>query len=189
MAVISSPFGESMCSATRLWPICATTIGVHDKCNALTFGHTRTVLSDPLAGTSSLLWFFEQTTRCCGSDWRSGELRWALKGRTAAAVATSSMSCASRLAKRTFAIALNSHTFFSRLRVSAHPSVRPSTRRGYPFEKVQENVEAEIMEVIASEARESYDPSIVMEVRNDTPEQMEEGLDAIAGWVEQCRSM
>ena len=45
------------------------------------------------------------------------------------------------------------------------------------------------MEVIASEARESYDPSIVMEVRNDTPEQMEEGLDAIAGWVEQCRSM
>lgn len=57
------------------------------------------------------------------------------------------------------------------------------------MEKIQENVEAEIMEVVASEARESYDPSIILELRNDTPEQMEEGLDTIISWVEQCRSM
>jgi broad-specificity NMP kinase len=45
------------------------------------------------------------------------------------------------------------------------------------------------MEVIAAEARESYDSSVVMEVVNDTPEQMETAIESIAAWVQQCRSM
>eukprot|EP00035_Acanthoeca_spectabilis_P024054 m.452125 g.452125 ORF g.452125 m.452125 type:complete len:174 (-) comp20271_c0_seq1:356-877(-) len=62
-------------------------------------------------------------------------------------------------------------------------------KRGYPEAKIQENVQAEIMEVIAAEARESYDSSVIMEVQHDSPEQMESALETIAGWVQQCRSM
>lgn len=66
---------------------------------------------------------------------------------------------------------------------------RKHVGRGYPEAKIQENVQAEIMEVIAAEARESYDSSVIMEVQHDSPEQMESALETIAGWVQQCRSM
>lgn len=54
--------------------------------------------------------------------------------------------------------------------------------------KIQENNEAEIMEVILNDARESYAPEIVVELQSETPEQMEQNLERILSWVEAWRS-
>lgn len=66
------------------------------------------------------------------------------------------------------------------------PRSRPS--RGYQMNKIQENNEAEIMEVILNDARESYAPEIVVELQSETPEQMEQNLERILSWVEAWRS-
>ena len=63
------------------------------------------------------------------------------------------------------------------------------THRGYPESKISENIQAEIMEVVAEEARASYDHSILLELVNNTPEQLEESIETIANWVAQCRAM
>lgn len=59
--------------------------------------------------------------------------------------------------------------------------------RGYPQEKIQENVQAEIMEVILAEARESYKHDIILELPNNDVEQMERNIAVIEQWVNQCR--
>ncbi|GAA5958166.1 hypothetical protein JCM8115_004002 [Rhodotorula mucilaginosa] len=61
-------------------------------------------------------------------------------------------------------------------------------KRGYQMNKIQENNEAEIMEVILNDARESYAPEIVVELQSETPEQMEQNLERILSWVEAWRS-
>jgi adenylate kinase len=50
------------------------------------------------------------------------------------------------------------------------------TSRGYSAEKVQENVQAEIMQVILEEAREAYKPELVLEVRNDNIQQLQANI-------------
>uniref|UniRef100_A0A6B2LM34 Adenylate kinase isoenzyme 6 homolog n=1 Tax=Arcella intermedia TaxID=1963864 RepID=A0A6B2LM34_9EUKA len=55
--------------------------------------------------------------------------------------------------------------------------------RGYSEKKIQENVEAEIMQVVLDEARDSYREDIVWEVQSNTIEEMEESVNRIADWV------
>ncbi|KAM3071991.1 factor activating pos9 [Clarireedia jacksonii] len=59
--------------------------------------------------------------------------------------------------------------------------------RNYPEAKLQENLDAEIMEVLLEEARESYDEEIVVELRSDTSEEMESNVERIEGWIKQWK--
>ncbi|KAJ2779453.1 factor activating pos9 [Coemansia javaensis] len=56
--------------------------------------------------------------------------------------------------------------------------------RGYKQNKIQENVECEIMQVVLDEARESYKADIVMELPSNTVEDMEANVDKIVAFVE-----
>lgn len=55
--------------------------------------------------------------------------------------------------------------------------------RNYNELKLQENLDCEIMEVILQEARDSYIPDIVIELRSDSAEEMDENVDRIVSWV------
>lgn len=59
------------------------------------------------------------------------------------------------------------------------------TARQYNEKKRSENVEAEIMQVVLEEARESYDLEIVQELRSDTVEEMESNVERCKLWVKQ----
>lgn len=61
-------------------------------------------------------------------------------------------------------------------------------RRGYSLHKVQENVECEIMQTILDEARESYDPNIVQEIRSETYEDLEQNVSRVAQWLEMWKA-
>ncbi|KAI8895621.1 P-loop containing nucleoside triphosphate hydrolase protein [Globomyces pollinis-pini] len=56
--------------------------------------------------------------------------------------------------------------------------------RGYQTNKIQENVECEIMQVVLLEAHESYKPEIVVELVSTTIEEMEDNVNRIENWVE-----
>jgi len=58
-------------------------------------------------------------------------------------------------------------------------------KRGYPLKKIQENNEAEIMTIVADEARESYRPEIVVELQSNTMEDLEQNVTRIAEWISQ----
>jgi adenylate kinase len=58
------------------------------------------------------------------------------------------------------------------------------TERGYNEKKRSENVEAEIMQVVLEEARESYDLEIVQEVQSNTVEDMESNVERCKVWME-----
>ncbi|CBK21999.2 uncharacterized protein [Blastocystis hominis] len=62
------------------------------------------------------------------------------------------------------------------------------TERGYSLHKVQENVECEIMQTILDEARESYDPNIVQEIRSETYEDLEQNVSRVAQWLEMWKA-
>lgn len=57
--------------------------------------------------------------------------------------------------------------------------------RGYSLKKIQENNEAEIMQVVLEEARASYAPEIVIELQSDTTEQLEMNVARIVEWIKQ----
>ena len=59
--------------------------------------------------------------------------------------------------------------------------------RGYSTRKLQENVEAEIMQVILDEARESYREEIVVELPSNTIEDIESNLARTVAWLEAWR--
>lgn len=59
------------------------------------------------------------------------------------------------------------------------------TERGYNERKRNENLEAEIMQVVLEEARESYDVEIVQEVQSNTFEEMESNVERCKVWIEQ----
>ncbi|KAF2253663.1 P-loop containing nucleoside triphosphate hydrolase protein [Trematosphaeria pertusa] len=59
--------------------------------------------------------------------------------------------------------------------------------RGYKGKKLEENMDSEIMQVLLDEARESYREEIVVELRSDTAEDVEENLERVEMWVEQWR--
>lgn len=50
--------------------------------------------------------------------------------------------------------------------------------------KIQENNTAEIMNVVLEDARESYAPEVVVELRSESPDDVEENVARILSWVE-----
>ena len=59
------------------------------------------------------------------------------------------------------------------------------TERGYSDKKRSENMEAEIMQVVLDEAKESYDAEIVHEVQSNNVEEMDSNVDRCKAWVDQ----
>jgi len=59
--------------------------------------------------------------------------------------------------------------------------------RGYHLKKIQENNQAEIMEVVAEEARSSYPPEIVVELKSESTEDMEANVARIVEWINAWR--
>lgn len=55
--------------------------------------------------------------------------------------------------------------------------------RNYPEQKLQENLDSEIMEVLLDEARESYDEEIVIELRSDEAGDVEGNVGRIETWI------
>lgn len=68
----------------------------------------------------------------------------------------------------------DSRTLFDRL-----------TARGYAHEKVQENLDVELMDVLIEEARDAFAPEMVVELASATEEELEGNVARIAAWVEQ----
>ncbi|CAN3355124.1 adenylate kinase isoenzyme 6 homolog Fap7p [Diutina catenulata] len=58
-------------------------------------------------------------------------------------------------------------------------------KRNYNEVKIQENIDCEIMEVIAQEARDSYVPEIVIELTSNNADEMDDNVDRICQWVTQ----
>jgi adenylate kinase len=58
------------------------------------------------------------------------------------------------------------------------------TKRGYEQNKVTENVECEIMQVVLQEAREAYAEEIVQELQSNTVEEMETNVGRVEAWLQ-----
>ncbi|XP_018312851.1 adenylate kinase isoenzyme 6 isoform X2 [Mycetomoellerius zeteki] len=59
--------------------------------------------------------------------------------------------------------------------------------RGYSKKKLENNIEAEIFEIVIQEARNLFEPEIVHELTNDTPDELTRNVDRICQWVEQWK--
>ncbi len=59
--------------------------------------------------------------------------------------------------------------------------------RKYPEVKLQENIDAEIMEVLLQEAKDSYDENIVVVLTSNTSEEMDVNVDRIEAWLKQWK--
>merc|ERR1740123_2659882 len=57
------------------------------------------------------------------------------------------------------------------------------SERKYSKEKVSENVEAEIMQIILDEAVQTFGKQIVIELNNNNNEQMEQNIDDLKKWI------
>jgi adenylate kinase len=55
--------------------------------------------------------------------------------------------------------------------------------RGYPLKKIQENNQAEIMQVVLDEARSSYATEIVIELQSEGTEDLEANVTRIVQWI------
>jgi adenylate kinase len=60
-------------------------------------------------------------------------------------------------------------------------------QRGYKENKVRENVECEIMQVILENAHAAYAPNIVRAMSSESVGEMEQNVDALVAWVETYR--
>lgn len=60
--------------------------------------------------------------------------------------------------------------------------------RGYSEAKLQENLDSEIMEVVAEEAREAYDQECVVELWSQTVEEMEGNVERVEEWLHNWRN-
>jgi len=61
-------------------------------------------------------------------------------------------------------------------------------KRNYPLLKIQENNESEIMQTILDDARESYAPEIIIELRSETTEDLESNVTRIAQWIDNWKN-
>eukprot|EP00795_Rhopilema_esculentum_P006173 gene6173-11570_t len=61
-------------------------------------------------------------------------------------------------------------------------------RWGYSQKKLTENIECEIFQTILEEAKDSYKPEIVHELKSNTPEDFEENLNQIEQWISLYRT-
>ncbi|KAJ3146281.1 hypothetical protein HDU86_000497 [Geranomyces michiganensis] len=57
-------------------------------------------------------------------------------------------------------------------------------KRNYQPNKIQENIECEIMQVVLEEAHASYDEAIILELRSESVADMESNVERIAEWAE-----
>jgi len=55
--------------------------------------------------------------------------------------------------------------------------------RQYSEQKLQENMDSEIMEVLLEEARESYDDEVVVELRSDDADDIETNVERVHTWI------
>ena len=60
----------------------------------------------------------------------------------------------------------------------------PLASRGYSAKKLADNMEAEIMQVILDEARESYQEEIVVELPSNTIADLESNVERAASWLQ-----
>ncbi|MBW0516507.1 hypothetical protein O181_056222 [Austropuccinia psidii MF-1] len=60
-------------------------------------------------------------------------------------------------------------------------------KRNYSLKKIQENNEAEIMGECLEEARENYDPEIVIELESDTVDTIDSNVQRILTWAEEWK--
>ena len=61
--------------------------------------------------------------------------------------------------------------------------VSKKVHRAYPLKKIQENNEAEIMQVVLEEARSSYPAEIIVELQSESMEQLEANVARIVEWI------
>lgn len=62
------------------------------------------------------------------------------------------------------------------------------TARKYAAKKIEENMDAEIMQVLLDEARDSYDEEIVVELRSDELKDVDGNVERILQWVERWKA-
>src|SRR5271170_4961043 len=76
------------------------------------------------------------------------------------------------------------HTIlWERLEARLVQSMGKVNGRGYSLQKIQENNEAEIMQVVLSEAQESYKEDIIMILNSDDVDHQEENVQRIVDWL------
>jgi len=56
-------------------------------------------------------------------------------------------------------------------------------KRAYSLKKIQENNEAEIMQIVLEEARSSYPAEIIVELQSESLEQLETNVARIVDWI------
>jgi len=59
--------------------------------------------------------------------------------------------------------------------------------RNYPLKKIQENNEAEIMQVVLEEARLSYPQEIVVELKSERVDDLEINIASLVEWIHAWR--
>ncbi|KAL0951006.1 hypothetical protein HGRIS_007748 [Hohenbuehelia grisea] len=57
-------------------------------------------------------------------------------------------------------------------------------KRAYPLKKIQENNQAEIMQVVLDEARSSYPAEIIVELKSESMEDLESNVARIIQWIQ-----
>ena len=85
---------------------------------------------------------------------------------------------------------LNAHYAHTHTRPHTHANAHthPRIHRGYSGKKLEDNVTAEIMNVILDEACDAYKPEVVREMESNTVDDMDENVDAIKQFVEEFRA-
>ena len=59
--------------------------------------------------------------------------------------------------------------------------------RKYTAKKLEENMDAEIMQVLLDEAREAYDEEIVVELRSDELSDVDDNVERVQQWAERWK--
>ncbi|KAL8961119.1 MAG: hypothetical protein Q9193_002279 [Seirophora villosa] len=57
--------------------------------------------------------------------------------------------------------------------------------RKYSEKKLQENMDAEIMEVLLAEARDAFDKDVIVELQSNNPDDIESNVGRIGAWIAQ----
>ena len=73
------------------------------------------------------------------------------------------------------------------LRADTHVLYDRLKQRGYNENKISQNVQCEIMQVVLDEAKESYAAEIVVELTSNSIEDMEQNVDRVAQWYNQWK--
>ncbi|KAK9471765.1 AAA domain-containing protein [Dipodascopsis tothii] len=60
-------------------------------------------------------------------------------------------------------------------------------KRGYSDKKFEDNMDAEIMDVILQDAKDAYEPEVLIELTSDTDADVDSNCERIAAWAEQWR--